>query len=148
MCYLGGTLALGAHNGLDESHLERGKKLTNTCFESYRRMPTGLSPEICYFNLAPGTKEDIIVKVRVSKPKTDERLGPNSSCIRFPQVMSHWQETRAKIIHALSCCKQNGIKWRTAPYSCSQHVSKQRPMIRGFFLLGKSSQLVALSLPW
>ena len=63
MCYLGGTLALGAENGLDPSHMDLGKRLIDTCWETYRRMPTGLSPEITYFNLAPGTKEDLIVKV-------------------------------------------------------------------------------------
>ncbi len=63
MCYLGGTLALGAHNGLDPIHMELGRNLTDTCIETYRRMPTGLSPEITYFNMAPGNKEDLIVKV-------------------------------------------------------------------------------------
>ena len=63
VCYLAGTLALGAHNGLDTSHMDLGKKLADTCWETYRRMPTGLSPEITYFNLAPGNKEDLIVKV-------------------------------------------------------------------------------------
>ena len=43
--------------------MDLGKRLVDTCWETYRRMPTGLSPEITYFNLAPGTKEDLIVKV-------------------------------------------------------------------------------------
>ncbi len=60
---MGGSLALGAHNGLDPDHLELGKRLTETCFQMYIRMPTGLSPEIVYFNQAEGGKEDIIVKV-------------------------------------------------------------------------------------
>ena len=63
MCYLGGTLALGTQNGLPAEHMELGKKLTETCVEMYLRMPTGLSPEIVYFNTMEGGKEDIIVKV-------------------------------------------------------------------------------------
>jgi len=44
------------------------KRLTETCWEMYRRMPTGLSPEICYFNTVPGAnaEEDIFVKVHCS----------------------------------------------------------------------------------
>ena len=60
---MGGTLALGAYNGLDEEHLELGKELTRTCYEMYNRMPTKLSPEIVFFNQAEGVAEDLIVKV-------------------------------------------------------------------------------------
>ena len=63
VCFMGGALALGAHNGLSPEHLEMGKSLTKTCYEMYRRMPTGLSPEIVYFNQVPTKNEDIIVKV-------------------------------------------------------------------------------------
>jgi mannosyl-oligosaccharide alpha-1,2-mannosidase len=60
---LGGSLALGAYNGLSDTHMELAKNLTKTCSEMYFQMPTGLSPEIVYFNTVPGGKEDIIVKV-------------------------------------------------------------------------------------
>ena len=63
VCFIGGTLALGAYNGLDEEHLELGKELTRTCYEMYSRMPTKLSPEIVFFNQADGVEEDLIVKV-------------------------------------------------------------------------------------
>lgn len=64
MCFMAGNLALGYHNGLDESHLKLGKELMETCYEMYARMPTGLSPEIAYFNTAGKERDDIIVKVR------------------------------------------------------------------------------------
>lgn len=60
---MGGALALGAHNGLPAEHLELGKQLTETCWQMYDQMATGLSPEIVYFNAVPSAKDDIIVKV-------------------------------------------------------------------------------------
>ena len=60
---MGGTLALGAKNGLPEDHMDLAKELTRTCYEMYNRMPTKLSPEIVYFNQAKGNEEDLIVKV-------------------------------------------------------------------------------------
>ena len=58
-----GTLALGYLNGMPSDHLELAKELMQTCYEMYKRMPTKLSPEIVYFNQAPQSKDDIIVKV-------------------------------------------------------------------------------------
>lgn len=63
MCFMAGNLALGFHNGLDESHLKLGKELMETCYQMYDRMPTGLSPEIAYFNTDGEGGDDIIVKV-------------------------------------------------------------------------------------
>ena len=63
MCFLAGTLALGAENGLPEEHFDLGQRLLETCYEMYKRMPTGLSPEIAHFNAIPTGSEDIIVKV-------------------------------------------------------------------------------------
>ena len=64
VCFLAGTLALGAHNGAPEDHLQIAKELTHTCYQMYEQMPTGLSPELVYFNLEPGAgNKDINVKV-------------------------------------------------------------------------------------
>ena len=63
MCFLPGLLALGYFHGLPESHLELAKELTETCYQMYARMETGLSPEIAYFNMDDKGKDDIIVKV-------------------------------------------------------------------------------------
>jgi len=63
VCYLGGTLALAARNGFPAEYLAIGKRLIDTCWEMYRSTPTGLSPEIVYFNTAPGAKNDIFIKV-------------------------------------------------------------------------------------
>ena len=64
MCFIGGTLALAAHNGLSsQRYLDLGKRLTDTCWQMYRRMPTGLSPEIVYFAQHDNSQEEIIVKV-------------------------------------------------------------------------------------
>ena len=41
-----------------------GRKLAKTCYEMYAQMETKLSPEIAYFNMMPGVKQDINVKVR------------------------------------------------------------------------------------
>jgi len=63
VCYLGGTLALASENGFPAEYMKIAKRLTETCWEMYRRMPTGLSPEIIYFNNLPEAKEDLFVKV-------------------------------------------------------------------------------------
>uniref|UniRef100_A0A673I6D8 alpha-1,2-Mannosidase n=1 Tax=Sinocyclocheilus rhinocerous TaxID=307959 RepID=A0A673I6D8_9TELE len=47
VCFLPGTLALGAHNGLPADHMELALQLMETCHQMYAQMETGLSPEIC-----------------------------------------------------------------------------------------------------
>lgn len=63
VCFLPGTLALGAHNGLPEDHMELCLQLMETCHQMYVQMETGLSPEITHFNLQLYEGRDIDVKV-------------------------------------------------------------------------------------
>lgn len=63
MCFLPGTLALGAHNGLPADHMDLAKQLMETCYQMYIQMETGLSPEIVHFNMHQGSNRDIDVKV-------------------------------------------------------------------------------------
>lgn len=63
MCFLPGTLALGAHNGLPADHMDLAKQLMETCYQMYVQMETGLSPEIVHFNMHQGSTRDIDVKV-------------------------------------------------------------------------------------
>ena len=63
MCFLPGTLALAAKNGLPSKLMTLAEELMHTCYEMYRKMPTGLSPEIAHFNTDPSKSGDIIVKV-------------------------------------------------------------------------------------
>ncbi len=64
VCFFPGLLALGAHCGLPEYHMQLAKELVYTCYQMYEQMETGLSPEIVQFNLKPGTGgKDISVKV-------------------------------------------------------------------------------------
>ncbi|XP_078605184.1 endoplasmic reticulum mannosyl-oligosaccharide 1,2-alpha-mannosidase-like isoform X3 [Branchiostoma floridae x Branchiostoma japonicum] len=78
VCFLPGTLAIGHHNGLDPSHLELAKELAKTCYQMYADMPTGLSPEIAYFNIQNPGKPDIEVKNadthNLLRPETVESL--------------------------------------------------------------------------
>jgi mannosyl-oligosaccharide alpha-1,2-mannosidase len=78
VCFLPGTLALGTANGLPETHLELAKKLMRTCYEMYRQMPIGLSPEIAHFNTKSGGQEDLIIKDadahNLLRPETVESL--------------------------------------------------------------------------
>ena len=67
MCNLPGTLALAVHNGLPKEYLTIAKNLMYTCYQMYKKMPTGLSPEIVHFNMTEGAKEDIYVQVWVYK---------------------------------------------------------------------------------
>ncbi|XP_069120204.1 endoplasmic reticulum mannosyl-oligosaccharide 1,2-alpha-mannosidase-like isoform X2 [Argopecten irradians] len=78
VCYLPGTMALGYKNGLPDDHFDIAKRLTETCFQMYARMPTKLSPEIVYFSQAAQSKEDLIVKApdahNLLRPETVESL--------------------------------------------------------------------------
>ena len=73
VCFLPGTLAPGAHHGLPAEHMELAQALMDTCYQMYRQMETGLSPEIAHFNLQR-TKavKDVQVKVSYASP----RAGP------------------------------------------------------------------------
>lgn len=63
VCFLPGTLALGAHNGLPADHMDLAVQLMETCYQMYVQMETGLSPEIAHFNLYSLNGRDIDVKV-------------------------------------------------------------------------------------
>lgn len=55
VCFLPGVLALGHFHGVntggqyEPNDLEIAEELMQTCYEMYRRIPTGLSPEIVFF---------------------------------------------------------------------------------------------------
>eukprot|EP00055_Hartaetosiga_balthica_P007031 m.23646 g.23646 ORF g.23646 m.23646 type:complete len:582 (-) comp5568_c0_seq2:85-1830(-) len=53
VCFMPGTLALGAYHGLPHDHLDIAKELIHTCNEMYVRQPTGLAPEIVHFDMGP-----------------------------------------------------------------------------------------------
>ncbi|VDM69106.1 unnamed protein product [Strongylus vulgaris] len=61
VCFLAGTLALGTLNGLPKKHLEIAESLGRGCQAMYEN-PTGLGPEIAYFNMLPGQHEDLSIK--------------------------------------------------------------------------------------
>lgn len=63
MCYLPGSLFIGARNGLPEEYFSLAKELMYTCYQMYEQMPTGLSPEIVHFNTSPHSVQDLYVKV-------------------------------------------------------------------------------------
>ncbi|XP_029295365.1 mannosidase, alpha, class 1B, member 1b isoform X2 [Cottoperca gobio] len=78
VCFLPGTLALGAHNGLPADHMDLAKQLMETCYQMYIQMETGLSPEIVHFNMHQGSIRDIDVKLadrhNLLRPETVESL--------------------------------------------------------------------------
>uniref|UniRef100_A0A3B5LHA2 alpha-1,2-Mannosidase n=1 Tax=Xiphophorus couchianus TaxID=32473 RepID=A0A3B5LHA2_9TELE len=80
VCFLPGTLALGAHNGLPADHMDLAKELMHTCYQMYVQMETGLSPEIVHFNMHQGSIRDIDVKAfqlnrhNLLRPETVESL--------------------------------------------------------------------------
>ena len=68
-CFLPGTLALGYIAGLQlDHHLKMAANLTRTCYEMYRRMPTGLSPEVAHMNIHDAFSDDINTGVRALCP--------------------------------------------------------------------------------
>lgn len=79
VCFLPGTLALGAHHGLPVEHMELARALMETCYQMNRQMETGLSPEIVHFNLYPQkVQKDVSVKAgdrhNLLRPETVESL--------------------------------------------------------------------------
>uniref|UniRef100_A0A8C5F8E0 alpha-1,2-Mannosidase n=2 Tax=Gadus morhua TaxID=8049 RepID=A0A8C5F8E0_GADMO len=78
VCFLPGTLALGAHHGLPDDHLELARLLMETCYQMYAQMETGLSPEIVHFNTHQGSTRDVEVKPadrhNLLRPETVESL--------------------------------------------------------------------------
>ncbi|KAM3874595.1 LOW QUALITY PROTEIN: endoplasmic reticulum mannosyl-oligosaccharide 1,2-alpha-mannosidase [Diretmus argenteus] len=78
VCFLPGTLALGAHNGLPGDHMDLAVQLIETCHQMYAQMETGLSPEIAHFNLQPHDGRDVDVKTadrhNLLRPETVESL--------------------------------------------------------------------------
>ena len=91
MCYLPGTLALATHNGLPKRFMTIAKNLMYTCYQMYKQMPTGLSPEITHFNITKGAKADIYVKVSVCV----------CVCV-LPKKHSHWAGGLTHRVHSLS----------------------------------------------
>ncbi|MEQ2172262.1 Endoplasmic reticulum mannosyl-oligosaccharide 1,2-alpha-mannosidase, partial [Goodea atripinnis] len=78
VCFLPGTLALGAHNGLPADHMDLAKELMQTCYQMYVQMETGLSPEIVHFIMHQDSTRDIDVKPadrhNLLRPETVESL--------------------------------------------------------------------------
>ncbi|CAM4542726.1 hypothetical protein PO909_026100 [Leuciscus waleckii] len=78
VCFLPGTLALGAHYGLPADHMELAEQLMETCYQMYAQMETGLSPEIVHFNMHEGSTKDVNVKMadrhNLLRPETVESL--------------------------------------------------------------------------
>ncbi|XP_069791897.1 endoplasmic reticulum mannosyl-oligosaccharide 1,2-alpha-mannosidase-like isoform X2 [Narcine bancroftii] len=78
VCFLPGTLALGAHHGLSADHMGLAKELMETCYQMYTQIETGLSPEIVHFNLSPHNAKDVEVKPadrhNLLRPETVESL--------------------------------------------------------------------------
>jgi len=81
VCFLAGSLALGAYNGLggrlDGSHMQLAKELAYTCWKTYEVQPLGLAPEISHFHTTGGNT-DIYVKPNdahnLLRPETVESL--------------------------------------------------------------------------
>ncbi|KAK6012508.1 glycosyl hydrolase family 47, partial [Ostertagia ostertagi] len=61
VCFLAGTLALGSKNGAPDEHMKLAQDLGKACQAMYKN-PTGLGPEIAYFNMMPGVKDDLSIK--------------------------------------------------------------------------------------
>ncbi|KAM6170153.1 endoplasmic reticulum mannosyl-oligosaccharide 1,2-alpha-mannosidase [Rhynchocyon petersi] len=79
VCFLPGTLALGAHHGLPAEHMVLAKELMETCYQMNHQMKTGLSPEIAHFNMVPQEgHQDVEVKPadrhNLLRPETVESL--------------------------------------------------------------------------
>jgi len=77
-CFLPGSLALSVRLGLPKAYMKLAEELAYTCYLTYIRQPTGLAPEITYYNMNPDATEDFYVKPLDShnllRPETVESL--------------------------------------------------------------------------
>lgn len=62
VCYFPGTLLLGFKNGMPKSHLTLALDLLDTCYQTYIKQPTKLSPEINFFGMKNYRSNDIYVE--------------------------------------------------------------------------------------
>jgi endoplasmic reticulum Man9GlcNAc2 1,2-alpha-mannosidase len=84
VCFLSGTLVYGVIHGMPIDHLNIAKELARTCYAMYSQQPSGLSPEIAYFNVDPvapdmrNKTKDVIVHdadgFNLLRPETVESL--------------------------------------------------------------------------
>ncbi|VDK52082.1 unnamed protein product [Anisakis simplex] len=77
VCFVAGSLALGALNGMPKSHLGLAKKIGEGCHRMYETS-TGLGPEIIYFHQQPGAKGDISIKPS------------DAHCLLRPEAIEAW----------------------------------------------------------
>lgn len=92
VCFYGGSLALGATEGLTETDYRKdrlwtslrsldlalGRAVTEACYAMYNQTATGLAPEIVVFNTDKDSKEDFYIKPadrhNLQRPETVESL--------------------------------------------------------------------------
>lgn len=77
VCFLSGTLALGTKNGMPSRHMDLAKGLGKACRAMYEN-PTGLGPEIAYYNMLPGHTEDLTIKPL------------DAHCLLRPEAIEAW----------------------------------------------------------
>lgn len=118
VCFLPGTLALGAHNGLPGDHMDLAIKLMETCLQMYKQMETGLSPEIAHFNMMASDSHDIYVKVR-------------------PLLFECCYCLSVSLFFFFAACVK-----KTAEYSAIGFISRMRIMCRGCSIIAADEQLL------
>ncbi|CAI4227896.1 unnamed protein product [Auanema sp. JU1783] len=77
VCFLAGTLADSTRNGLPEKFLEIAKGLGRACYAMYEN-PTGLGPEIAYYNMDKGQSSDLSIKPL------------DAHCLLRPEAVEAW----------------------------------------------------------
>ncbi|CAJ0928067.1 unnamed protein product, partial [Mesorhabditis belari] len=77
VCFLSGTLGLGAKNGMPPRHMEIAEGLAAACHAMYQT-PTGLAPEIAYFNMNKEQQSDLSIKPL------------DAHCLLRPEAVEAW----------------------------------------------------------
>lgn len=138
VCFLGGTMALGAFNGLDGGlqgeDMKVGREITEGCYQMYEQMPTGLAGEITFWNTDPTNAEDLYVKDADShnllRPETVESLFVLWRLTKDEK----WREMGYKIFKAF----ENHTKVEGGGYTSLQSVKQipapKRDKMESFFL--------------
>lgn len=141
VCFAGGMFALGATEGLpiesarrnshwtsvQESDYNLGMELTRTCYEMYKKMPSGLAPEIVNFNTKPDSKRDFSVKPNdghnLQRPETVESLFVLYRITKNP-IYRQWG------YEIFQSFKEHTFVSEDAGYDSVNHVQTEKPTFR------------------
>ena len=98
-CFLPAVLALGHMHGYPSAHLSLARDLMLTCYQLYKRTPTGLAPEGVYFNQRSRDGPDFVIKVQFCMHMTQ-----HTNTMGYTNRMKGWTCRTSFALRQLNHC--------------------------------------------